>query len=139
MGRVGAGKSSGVKLFCQNIMMRCDDESISDRSKPGLPTIASGVARQGACGNYATAELSENKRRRVKRQRKPWKGRRTLIRVGALNIGTMTERRRELKDKMEQRNVDIQCLQETQWKGSKARNIGGGCKLFYNGANGRKK
>ena len=33
---------------------------------------------------------------------------------------------------MERRNVDILCLQETKWKGSKARNIGGGCKLFYN-------
>ena len=30
------------------------------------------------------------------------------------------------------------CLQETKWKGSKTRNIGGGCKLFYNGADGRK-
>ena len=39
---------------------------------------------------------------------------------------------------MEQRNVDILCLQETKWKGSKARNIGGGCKIFYNGAAGRK-
>ena len=38
----------------------------------------------------------------------------------------------------EQRNVDILCLQETKWKWSKARNIGGGCKLFYNGADGRK-
>ena len=38
----------------------------------------------------------------------------------------------------EQRNADILCLQETKWKGSKARNSGGGCKLFYNGANGRK-
>ena len=39
---------------------------------------------------------------------------------------------------MEQRNVDILRLKETKWKGSKARNIGGGCKLFYNGADGRK-
>ena len=29
---------------------------------------------------------------------------------------------------IERRNVDILCLQETKWKGSKARNIGGGCK-----------
>ena len=29
-------------------------------------------------------------------------------------------------------------LTETKWKGSKARNIGGGCKIFYNGADGRK-
>ena len=30
------------------------------------------------------------------------------------------------------------CLPETKWKESKARNIGDGCKLFYNGADGRK-
>ena len=63
-----------------------------------------------------------------------WKGGRSLIRVGTLNIGTMTGRGRELADMMEQRNVDILCLQENKWKGSKARNIGGECKLFYNGA-----
>ena len=50
----------------------------------------------------------------------------------------MTERGRELADMMKRRNVDILCLQETKWKGSKARNVGGGCKLFYNGADGRK-
>ena len=58
--------------------------------------------------------------------------------MGTLNIGTMTGKGRELADMIEQRNVDILCLQETKWKGSKARNIGGGCKMFYNGADGRK-
>ena len=58
--------------------------------------------------------------------------------MSTLNIGTMTGRGRELADMMEQRNVDILCLQKTKWKGSKARNIGGGCKLFYNKADGRK-
>ena len=70
----------------------------------------------------------------MKKQREVWKGRRSLISVGTLNIG----RGRELADMMERRNVDILCLRETKWKGSKARNIGGGCKLFYNGADGRK-
>ena len=50
----------------------------------------------------------------------------------------MTGRGSELADFMERRNVDILCLQETNWKGSKARNIGGGCKLFYNRDDGRK-
>ena len=123
--------------------MRNHYQSIPDRSRPGLPTTASGVAKQGTCENYATAKHSENKSkkrggRRVKKQREVWKGRRSLIRVGTLNIGTMIGRGRELADMMEQWNVDILCLQETKWKGSKARNIGGGCKLFYNGADGRK-
>ena len=50
----------------------------------------------------------------------------------------MTGRGRELADMMEQRNVDILCLQETKWKESKARNIGSEFKLFYNGADGKK-
>ena len=123
--------------------MRNHCQFIPDRSRPGLRTTASRVAQQGTCGNYATAKQSENKSRkregrRVKKQREARKGRCSLIRVGTLNIGTMTGRRRELVDVMERRNVDILCLQETKWKGSKARNIGGGCKIFYNGADGRK-
>ena len=123
--------------------MRNHYQSIPDRSRPGLPTTTSGVAQQSTFGNYATANHSENKSRkkggkRVKKQREAWKERRSLIRVCTLNIGTMTGRGRELADMMEQRNVDILCLQETKWKGSKARNIGGGCKIFYNGTDGRK-
>ena len=142
MGRVAAGRASGVKLFCQNRQMRNHYQSIPDRSRPGLPTTASGVVQQGTCGNYATTKHSENKRRkrggrRVKKQREVWKRRRSLIGVGTLNIGTMTGRR-EMADMMERRNVDILCLQETKEKGSKARNIGRGSKLFYNGADGRK-
>ena len=118
-------------------------QSILDQSCPRLPMTASGVAQQGTCENYATAKQSENKSRKrggrqVKKQQEMWKGRCSLIRMGTLNIGTMTGRGRELADMMEQRNVDILCLQETKWKGSKARNIGGGCKLFYNGAEKRK-
>ena len=46
----------------------------------------------------------------MKRQREVWKGRHSLIRVGTLNVGTMTGRGRELADMMEQRNVVILCL-----------------------------
>ena len=34
--------------------------------------------------------------------------------------------------------VDILCVQETRWKGSKARNIGGCCKIVYHGEDGRR-
>ena len=117
------------------------DKSIPDRSRPWLSTTASCVTQQGTYGNYATASENKSRKkggRRVKRQREMWKRKRSLIRVGTLNIGTMTGRGRELEDMMERKNVDILCLHEKKWKGSKARNIGGGCKLFYNGADGRK-
>ncbi|KAI5094883.1 hypothetical protein C0J45_14958 [Silurus meridionalis] len=45
---------------------------------------------------------------------------------------------REVADMMERRKVDMLCVQETKWKGSKARNIGGGFKLFYHGVDGKK-
>ena len=137
---------TGNKLLYFQLLirqMRNYHQSIPDWSWPGLPTTASDAAQQGTCGNYATAEYSKSKRRkrrgrRVKRQQQVWKGKRSFVRVDTLNIGTMTGRERELADLMERRNVDILCLQETKWKGSKAGNIGGGCKLFYNGADGRK-
>ena len=50
-----------------------------------------------------------------------------------MNVGTMTGKGKELADMMERRKVDILCVQEVKWKGSKAKNIGGGFKLLYHG------
>ncbi|MCJ8736362.1 hypothetical protein PDJAM_G00257420 [Pangasius djambal] len=47
----------------------------------------------------------------------------------------MTGKGRELADMMERRKVDIQ---ETRWKGSKARSIGAGFKLFYYGVDSKR-
>ncbi|KAK3534513.1 hypothetical protein QTP86_016589 [Hemibagrus guttatus] len=45
---------------------------------------------------------------------------------------------RELADMMERRKVDILCVQETRWKGSKARSIGAGFKPFYYGVDSKR-
>ncbi|KAK3545937.1 hypothetical protein QTP70_016961, partial [Hemibagrus guttatus] len=45
---------------------------------------------------------------------------------------------RELADMMQRRKVDILCVQETRWKGSKARSIGAGFKLFYYGVDSKR-
>ena len=60
------------------------------------------------------------------------------VKVGTLNVGTMTGKGRELADMMVKRKEDILCVQETRWTESKARNIGGGCKMFYHGEDGRR-
>ncbi|KAK3536575.1 hypothetical protein QTP86_013771 [Hemibagrus guttatus] len=39
---------------------------------------------------------------------------------------------------MERRKVNILCVQETRWKGSKARSIGAGFKLFYYGVDSKR-
>ena len=57
------------------------------------------------------------------------------VRVGTLNVGTMTGRGRELADLMERRKVGVLCVQETRWKGDKAKELGGGCKLLRSRSN----
>ncbi|KAK3549709.1 hypothetical protein QTP86_007157 [Hemibagrus guttatus] len=74
----------------------------------------------------------------VHRQREKRKGKSVGQRIGTLNVGTMTGKGRELADMMERRKVDILCVQETRWKGSKARSIGAGFKLFYYGVDSKR-
>ncbi|KAK3573336.1 hypothetical protein QTP86_022730 [Hemibagrus guttatus] len=112
---------------------------IPDRSRPGLTTTAIGaVDLQGAGGNWATVGRRSRGGRRVHRQREKRKGKSVGLRIGTLNVGTMTGKGRELADMMERRKVDILCVQETRWKGSKARSIGAVFKLFYYGVDSKR-
>ena len=61
----------------------------------------------------------EEKRRERKRAKK------IKLRVATLNVETMTGNGREVVDLMERRGTGILCMQETRWKGEKARSIGG--------------
>ncbi|KAK3572993.1 hypothetical protein QTP86_012029 [Hemibagrus guttatus] len=79
------------------------------------------LVRKGAGGNWATVGRRSRGGRRVRRQREKRKG-----------------KGRELADVMERRKVDILCVQETRWKGSKARSIGAGFKLFYYGVDSKR-
>ncbi|KAK3571489.1 hypothetical protein QTP86_012836 [Hemibagrus guttatus] len=108
-------------------------------SRPGLTTKAIGtVDLQGAGGNWATVGHRSRGGRRVHRQREKRKGKSVGLRIGTLNVGTMTEKGRELADMMERRKVDILCVQETKWKGSKAHSIGAAFKLFYYGVDSKR-
>ncbi|KAK3572394.1 hypothetical protein QTP86_032615, partial [Hemibagrus guttatus] len=112
---------------------------IPDRSRPGLTTTAIGtVDLQGAGGNWDTVGRRSRGGRRVHRQREKRKGKSVGLRIGTLNVGTKTGKGRELADVMERRKVDILCVQETRWKGSKARSIGAGFKLFYYGVDSKR-
>ncbi|KAK3508711.1 hypothetical protein QTP70_004260 [Hemibagrus guttatus] len=112
---------------------------IPDRSRPGLTTTAiSAIDLQGASGNWATVGRRSRGGRRVRRQREKRKGKSVGLRIGTLNVGTMTGKGRELADMLERRKVDILCVQETRWKGSKARSIGAGFKLFYYGVDSKR-
>ena len=60
------------------------------------------------------------------------------LRVATWNIGTLTGKSRELAEVLKNRRVHVACLQETKWKGSKARDIGEGYKLYYHGESSQK-
>ena len=61
----------------------------------------------------------------------------TLSLIATLNIGSMTGRGREVADLRERRKNNILCVQDTRWKSNKARELGGGYKLIYSGADER--
>ncbi|KAK6743228.1 hypothetical protein RB195_010468 [Necator americanus] len=59
------------------------------------------------------------------------------VRLATLNVGTLTGRSCELADSLRKRRVDICCVQETRWKGSKSRELGDGYKLIYHDTSNR--
>ena len=59
----------------------------------------------------------------------------TRIRLGSWNVGSLTGKLRELVDTTTRRRVNILCVQETKWKGQKAKEVNNiGFKLWYTGA-----
>ncbi|AQK49513.1 Retrovirus-related Pol polyprotein LINE-1 [Zea mays] len=70
--------------------------------------------------------------RRVRRVRKLVEP--TRVRVGSWNVGSLTGKLREIVDVAVRRRVNILCIQETKWKGQKAKEVEGtGFKLWYMG------
>jgi hypothetical protein len=67
--------------------------------------------------------------RRVRKLAEP-----TRIRLGSWNVGSLTGKLRELVDAVIRRRVNILCVQETKWKGQKAKEMEDtGFKLWYTG------
>ncbi|KAK3556174.1 hypothetical protein QTP70_005567 [Hemibagrus guttatus] len=138
VGRLG-DKVREARLRWFGHVQRRDTIKIGNVVRPGLTTTAIGaVDLQGAGGNWATVGRRSRGGRRVHRQREKRKGKSVGLRIGTLNVGTMTGKGRELAEMMEKRKVDILCVQETRWKCSKARSIGAGFKLFYYGVDSKR-
>jgi hypothetical protein len=58
----------------------------------------------------------------------------TRIRLGSWNVGSLIGKLRELVDSAIRRRVNILCVQETKWKGQKAKEVENtGFKLWYTG------
>ena len=110
--------------------MRVVSNFIPDRSSPGITTTVTSDWAPRATGGHATwMQRKGGKQWRRKKERK--KTKKIKLRVATLNVGTMTGKGREVADLMDRRWVDILCVQETRWKGEKARCIGGEYKMWY--------
>lgn len=59
------------------------------------------------------------------------------IRLATWNVGSLTGRSQELAETLKRRNINICCVQETRWKGSKSRDLGLGYQLVYYGKDTR--
>uniref|UniRef100_A0A1S4BZ73 Craniofacial development protein 2-like n=1 Tax=Nicotiana tabacum TaxID=4097 RepID=A0A1S4BZ73_TOBAC len=55
------------------------------------------------------------------------------MRIGSWNIGTLTGKSIELGKILQKRKINIACVQETRWKGTRARDVDG-FKLWYSGS-----
>ena len=53
-------------------------------------------------------------------------------------MGSLTGKGREVADLLRRRRVDIACVQETKWKGNRAKEIGDGYKILYCGKDTRR-
>ena len=140
MGRVATGRASGIKPS-QMFSMRVVSDFIPDRSRPGITTTVTSDWAPRATGGQATwmqRRGGKQWRRKKERNEERKKAKKIKLKVATLNVGTMTGKGREVADLMERRGVDILCVQETRWKGKKAKCIGGGYKMWYCGSENKK-
>ena len=115
---------------------------IPDRSRSGKTTTVTSDWAPKFTGGHATwmqRRGGKQWRRRKERNEERKKAKKIKLKVATLNVGTMTGKGREVADLMERRGMDILCVQETRWKGERARCIGGGYKMWYCGSGNKKK
>jgi hypothetical protein len=83
--------------------------------------------RPGVVKNEQRSSHLTRRIRRIRKLAEP-----SRLRVGTWNIGSLTGKLREIVDTMIRRRVNILCVQETKWKGQKAKEVEDTCfKLWY--------
>ena len=104
---------------------------IPDRPGLGITTTVTSDLSPRVTGTTWVQRRGGKQWRKKERNEKRKKAEKIRLKVGSLNIGTMTGKGREVTDLMERRRVGVLCVQETRWKEAKARCMGGGYKMWY--------
>ncbi|XP_047029965.1 uncharacterized protein LOC124637498 [Helicoverpa zea] len=114
--------------------MRKVNKVMSDRAR-AYPT---GDAQEQHPAPVGNGQGLSHQNGRVRRKMRARSVRELRLRYASWNVGTMTGRGRELADVLKRRRINVACLQETKWKGARAREIGEGYKFFYCGSDGKR-
>ena len=78
---------------------------------PDRSTASGILVQQGTAGKYATVgQRRKRGGKHVRDKQKRRMGWKMDVKVGTLNVGTMTGKGRELADMMVKRKVDIRCV-----------------------------
>uniref|UniRef100_A0A8I7BBV9 Endonuclease/exonuclease/phosphatase domain-containing protein n=1 Tax=Hordeum vulgare subsp. vulgare TaxID=112509 RepID=A0A8I7BBV9_HORVV len=132
-GVVSNGQGSGRHpLGCAPYL---DLDTVISEQGSGCRILSGALHRRP--GVVKNEQGSSHLTRRVRRVRKLAEPRR--IRLGSWNVGSLTGKLRELVDTAVRRRVDVLCVQETKWKGQKAKEVEDtGFKLWYTGTTSNK-
>nr|XP_049697159.1 uncharacterized protein LOC126054693 [Helicoverpa armigera] len=114
--------------------MKKVNKVMSDRAR-AYPT---GDAQEQHPAPVGNGQGLSHQNGRVRRKMQAQSVRELRLRYASWNVGTMTGRGRELADVLKRRRINVACLQETKWKGARAREIGEGYKFFYCGSDGKR-
>ena len=106
----------------------------NDRHRDYGPT----GCRWKICYCWCKEEEENTRKERSPRTTLKQKVKNTDIKIATLNVGSMTRKGYEMVEMMESWKLDVLCVQETKWKASKARNLGGGYELYYHGVDSRR-
>ena len=111
----------------------------------GHRNFFSNDSTQSCLGAYAPINFTRDtqkkyfdpiRRGRVKKLGQKGRVQESKMRLGTWNIGTLTGKSMEVVEVMVRRRINIMCLQETKWVGSKAKDLeNSGFKLWYSGTN----
>ncbi|XP_047543306.1 uncharacterized protein LOC125075642, partial [Vanessa atalanta] len=129
---LGVRRQPAVKLYSQNkylLIMKYKGKIIMGHNARAFPRSDEMMANDA--NNIRAFPQSDDfdKNKRLQLNYK--------IRMATWNLGSLTGRSQELAETLKRRNVDICCIQELRWKGSKPRELGLGYQLVYHGTSNK--
>ena len=112
-----------------------DLDTVLNKQGSGRRILSDALHRRpGVVKNEQGSSHLTRRMRRVRKLAEP-----SRLRVGTWNVGSLTGKLREIVDTMIRRRVNILCVQETKWKGQKAKEVEDtGFKLWYTGTTANK-